>query len=175
MGLVKLLSSEPLPLTPTGQGPAVEKYVRDLHNYLRRLGTRFTGENITRTLEEEGGYQEVDKWVHVETNSNWWVDERDWRGGILETILIFNHEEDDPNGVVATHVLSSRLLVGADWDGSRNLVSGGGGVIAVNLRIFGSEGGKLNLEVYGLPEDVWTDIRFWVRKTPTKRAPDLSV
>lgn len=51
--LVRILSAEPLPRYPEGVDPEVLRYVRDLHNYLRRLLARLTGENITHTIDVE--------------------------------------------------------------------------------------------------------------------------
>jgi hypothetical protein len=56
-GLSRILSGEPLPLPPEIKDPvlkpAMEKYVRDLHDYLRRLFGKFTGVNIWQTIVQE--------------------------------------------------------------------------------------------------------------------------
>jgi hypothetical protein len=52
MTLSKILSTEPLPIPPHGQGPLVEKYNRDLHAYLLRLMAKFTPDNIVNTIIE---------------------------------------------------------------------------------------------------------------------------
>lgn len=63
MSLSRILSSEPLPLHPTElrdgvySKAAIDKYIRDLHNYLRRLTGFFTADNITTTIDEGSGGQ----------------------------------------------------------------------------------------------------------------------
>ena len=55
MGLTKILSGEPLPIAPPNQSPEMNKFLRELLNYLRRLCAKFTGVNIKTTLYEEAG------------------------------------------------------------------------------------------------------------------------
>lgn len=54
MSLKQVLSAEPLPLIPSELEPFLDKYIRDLHNYLRRLWVIMSEETITNSLESEG-------------------------------------------------------------------------------------------------------------------------
>ena len=65
MSLVKVLSAEPLPLFPVNVTPEVDKYVRDLHNYLRRLLAKLTAQNIWDAIITERADWLVDKWIEV--------------------------------------------------------------------------------------------------------------
>lgn len=61
MSLARILSSEPLPLHPTElrdgvySKAAIDKYIRDLHNYLRRLFGFFTAGNLVTEINNGDG------------------------------------------------------------------------------------------------------------------------
>lgn len=69
--LSKLLAGEPRPQIPK-TSPEIEKYMRDMDDYLRRLGGRFTTENIINTIIEEydlyESYTDVDQFIEEVTN-----------------------------------------------------------------------------------------------------------
>jgi len=46
----RILSGEPLPLYPANQGPELDKYFRELHDYLRRLTGKFSEANLQAAL-----------------------------------------------------------------------------------------------------------------------------
>jgi len=51
----RLFSSEPVPRIPSDIEPSMEKYLRELHDYIRRLGGLMTGENLEESVAQEGG------------------------------------------------------------------------------------------------------------------------
>lgn len=53
MSLSRILSSEPLPIAPSGLSPAMEKYLRDLHAYLIRLQGKLTAENLITEIIDD--------------------------------------------------------------------------------------------------------------------------
>lgn len=53
MALINVLSSEPAPLVPSGLTPEVDKFCRDLLEYLRRLNAKFP--EALRVVVETGG------------------------------------------------------------------------------------------------------------------------
>lgn len=89
MSLIKILNGEPLPRPPVDVGPEIDKYIRDLHNYLQRLWSAFTGTNIKITVDEEGAGTSSDKyedvWLEVSGTGSVVVSNKDWRGGYIAT------------------------------------------------------------------------------------------
>jgi len=179
MGLVRLLSSEPLPLPPTGQGPAIDKYVRDLHNYLQRLGTRFTAENILRTLNEEVETWVLDKnldlWLEVKGNGQVVVSSDDWRGGYIAT-RDGHTWSDTPNEVVWEPPLYTDHFAGADLAGDqtirdRTYTSG----VNTAKVVFSLEGGTGRLKVtvsdFSADAGKTLKLRYFVWGSPSKRSP----
>jgi hypothetical protein len=85
MSIVRLQSSEPLPIIPANLDPSVEHYIRSLHNYLRRITAMGTGQNIHNTLVEEmEGYyldqKNLEVVVTVTADGSVEISDEDWRG-----------------------------------------------------------------------------------------------
>jgi len=116
MSLVKLLSGEPLPLPPPNVDPALDKYIRDLHNYLQRLGGYFTGQNIRESMVGELLFDKfLDVWVEVTGTGTVEISSDDWRGGYLATRDGFTWSTT-PNEVVWTDPTYTDDFVGSDCE-----------------------------------------------------------
>ncbi|KKM27599.1 hypothetical protein LCGC14_1573100 [marine sediment metagenome] len=73
MSVGKLLEGMQIPLFPElGDKDSLEKWIRDIHEYLRRLAGVFTGDNIINSIVNEGDVTQIVtlvKFVDIQTSA----------------------------------------------------------------------------------------------------------
>jgi hypothetical protein len=132
-GLVKLLEAIPRPRIPNGQNPELDKYHRNMDEFLRRLMGRFGAENLVKTIlnntdlrqfvssSSNGFAVEVIKHFDVQnTNAKLVIDTNDWRYRGIKGVIA--SEAGDPTWVSSMRFSTIRAVdtqrpLGATWDG----------------------------------------------------------
>lgn len=92
--LVKLASGQPLPSIPSGLDRGMSHYLQTLHDYLRRLGGRFTEKQVAATVQNQFsfGYFYHYKGTNLVSID---IDTNDWRKrevhGYLRSSQTYNY------------------------------------------------------------------------------------
>lgn len=122
-GLIKILSGEVLPLYPKLREKnwfvELERYIQELHLYLRRQNGKFTAQNLINTINTGGGIgfqRVVEKRLRYIANANENVyvtidDGFDWR----TTTILYSIRTD-------TDLYSTNLINVPPSDGQTNLI-----------------------------------------------------
>jgi len=105
VSLVSILSAEPLPLMPPKADEDVEKYIRDLHTYLRRQWSHVSGEAMADSIAEDSPSTSnlagisVNKWIRVTGNGTVVVSDKNWSGRNIH--MFYQWQKDDKATVKA--------------------------------------------------------------------------
>jgi len=155
ISIQRLIAGEPLPLIPEGVSPEVDRYLRALHEFLRRLGSILSDENlvsITTELTELGSMWEfaIEKWVDVTGTGTFELDNRDWRGRLIQVTGLA--VAGTPAGAKDAHwAYASNFVIGMVGDQKDDsFYSFWGNALSGNnclVEVLNTESGKLQLRV----------------------------